>query len=171
MHIGGLRGLHNEFVTEADPESGAEKLRIFSALLPYNILLWNHIHPNPDKTDADQEKFDRFVAMSVILKRVNVFYNILVGREFNRSREEHDPDDTPKKARHKYSKHDHQNESCVAWYDRLEETPGDKHSSYQNHTPKPVRLILLAMPWFYRLPSLGSFLPTPLDASTIDDSI
>ncbi|KIW89213.1 uncharacterized protein Z519_10066 [Cladophialophora bantiana CBS 173.52] len=120
MHIGGLRGLRNEFITEAERDAGTEQLRIFSALLPYNILLWNHIHPDLNQIDADQENIKRFLTMSVILKRVNVFYNLLTGREWVRPQRVQNQNYQP---RHVHSKHDHRHDHRAGWTEWLQSAP------------------------------------------------
>lgn len=116
MHIGGLNGLEKHFITDAGTDNGFQTLRTFSALLPYNILLWDCIHSDPEKPDADKVEREQFVTMSVILKRVNLFYNALTRRDLARSRQVDEKNEPWKKWQHVHARHDHRHEKeCAGW--------------------------------------------------------
>jgi hypothetical protein len=117
LQIGGLLGVGKQ----TKESCNAEGLKSFSKCLPYILLLWHGIH-NPDE---EIEKM-RFVKISVILKRINLFYTLLCSRETSRLRDRTDHDGPPKKIQLMYGKHSHRHEDPPHWDDHFEGRTGKR---------------------------------------------
>jgi hypothetical protein len=113
--------------------SGTEQLLKFSASLPYMIMLWQRIrtdHANPEWENIER---GRFVGITVILKRVNVFFTLLCESESGRLRSrmhENGADGQPNKAQLIYARHCHQHEAICDWDMRFAECPPERKTFF-----------------------------------------
>jgi hypothetical protein len=118
FRIGGLLGLEDRF--KGSSESGTERLRSFSASLPYLIMLWQCIRTDPNNPDKEQIELEKFVEITVILKRVNVFFTLLCNREMSRLRARghgDGRDGQPYKAQLIYARYSHQHGEGIGDWD------------------------------------------------------
>lgn len=127
FRIGGMLGLENEDL------SGTEQLRKFSASLPYLIMLWRCIRTDPANPEKEQIELGKFVEITVILKRVNVFFTLLCKSEIGRlraRRHEDGADGQPHKAQLMYARHSHQHEAIGDWDVQFAEGPPEGKSFF-----------------------------------------
>ena len=106
LKIGSVQGVEDE----VGDNSGEERLRSFSKSLPYLFLLWQCVKVDPKNPDKETINMERFVRISVILKRVNLLYTLLCNREFSRRDRGDKEVGEPRQGQLLYARHSHQHE-------------------------------------------------------------
>ena len=122
LQIGGLLG------QEKRCPSDEEQLQSFSAALPYLLMVWHCIKTDPENPNCGKIELERFLKITVILKRVNVLFSMLCQSEVHRLRSQLHQDQTdgkPPKAQLAYARHSHEHEVVVDWDQRFAERPSE----------------------------------------------
>jgi hypothetical protein len=149
LEIGGLLG--GPLATA----SSMETLRSSSEFLPYMVLLWNCVRPSAGESETDEIEARKFLHISVILKRVNLFYNLLCEREYSRRPSRKVFSGHPPQLA--WAPHSHEHEETLSdWDEWADELLGAKLSFFTKEPLGPGGFSPLDSPGHALLLSIGT---------------
>lgn len=122
LSIGGMVTGESLSLRSPSDTSSTETLQSFSQSLPYLLLLWNHIRSDREGPERERDEQQRFVEISVVLKRVNQFYDALCSVEksgFHSRRDRRGADQGPEETQLLYARHSHLHEEVEGWDERF----------------------------------------------------